>query len=538
MTTRTTLRLAVGLLAVGLSAALARGQVPDVNAQVAGCVLCHYGPTERGAKKFVEDNRSDQFIRLSESKTWEEADPHAVAFDWIKPEKNPVAKRMQELLSAGKPDYKVIEDARCLACHATDLNPTAKAPRQASEFVGEGVGVGCAACHGVQSKWQDAHYKGAVVDSAVPDRDGKAFKHFAWRTEKPAVKAAAGMRTLRDPQVKADLCASCHVGNPDEGKVVTHDLYAAGHPPLPPLELVTFMDDEPRHWGYPTELPFLTALAKKDPGLTAAVFHFKPADKDDYLTRHLAAGAMASLKAEMKLLEWEANRAAKDGDGLDYARFDCYSCHHDLKFPAPRQARGFANRVPGRPPLKAWVAALPGTVIDHAGTLDAGLKKQAEQFKPAWLAVSKAVTANPFGYGKGAEVAKAAKAVVDWTTDFNKSLAAATYSGDAPDRLLAAIGQTAVAPAWFGDTEAAMHLTWAYRSLEMARRPGVAKADALRAVVPVQVRDAKDLKDIRNAHPDWKGPIPAGLLLPWRQTQFANFDPKQFRELFPRTPPK
>ena len=61
------------------------------------------------------------------------------------------------------------------------------------------------------------------------------------------------MTDLWDPVRRAETCASCHVGNHDEGKVVTHAMYAAGHPPLPGFETATFGDLEPRHWQYLSE---------------------------------------------------------------------------------------------------------------------------------------------------------------------------------------------------------------------------------------------------------------------------------------------
>ena len=64
-----------------------------------------------------------------------------------------------------------------------------------------------------------------------------------------------GMTDLWDPARRAQLCASCHVGDVREGKVVTHAMYAAGHPPLPGLEVATFSEQMPRHWQYLSEKP-------------------------------------------------------------------------------------------------------------------------------------------------------------------------------------------------------------------------------------------------------------------------------------------
>ncbi len=53
---------------------------------------------------------------------------------------------------------------------------------------------------------------------------------------------------------------SCHVGNATQGKVVTHPMFAAGHPPLPPIEVASFSKNEPQHWRDPRDVPFLAIL--------------------------------------------------------------------------------------------------------------------------------------------------------------------------------------------------------------------------------------------------------------------------------------
>ncbi len=35
---------------------------------------------------------------------------------------------------------------------------------------------------------------------------------------------------------------------------MTHEMYAAGHPPLPSVELQTFCEEMPQHWQTPREL--------------------------------------------------------------------------------------------------------------------------------------------------------------------------------------------------------------------------------------------------------------------------------------------
>src|SRR5213076_1317723 len=119
---------------------------------------------------------------------------------------------------------------------------------------------------------------------------------------------------LRDPAVRGQFCATCHVGSAADGRVVTHEMYAAGHPPLPPFELGTFMECQPKHWGYPTnpELKFFTpeGMAKfagekfvdTHPNWSWDFYRFQPQDKEVYMARQLTAGAIGCLQAEMRLL--------------------------------------------------------------------------------------------------------------------------------------------------------------------------------------------------------------------------------------------
>ena len=44
---------------------------------------------------------------------------------------------------------------------------------------------------------------------------------------------------VRDPVRRTELCLSCHLGSTSENKMVTHAMYAAGHPPLPGFEMET-----------------------------------------------------------------------------------------------------------------------------------------------------------------------------------------------------------------------------------------------------------------------------------------------------------
>ncbi len=466
---------------------------------IGGCKECHQGPRERRASEFAKYG-SATFVRLNESATWSDRDVHAVAYDNLK---RPLGERMGRLLG-----YDVTKAAQCLTCHSADLHkdkPLAQKTR--ADFATSAGGVNCTVCHGLGGNWQIEHF-------ADPQQEGDPLP---WRLSSPDHKYDRGMENLRDPVVKARLCASCHVGNEGEGKVVTHEMYAAGHPPLPPFELASFMNSEPNHWGYPNdpELTFLADFAKAPknaegkPTTTWDQFRFHPADKESYLARHLATGAIAALEAEMRLVAAEAKA---DSGGVDYARFDCYACHHDLKTPSERQKRGF-DGPPGRPPLKAWVGALPGIVAEHArGLGDPQLKVLADDFGTKWRAVRDASLGRPFG---DPTLEAKAGSMAAWCDEFlarQSAIGTPLYGKDKTDDLLkriaAALPRLDPAPAdgpkvpgaavrksgWAADPEAAMHLTWAYTTLRADRKLPLSAEDvrALGAVIPVRVRGEPD----------------------------------------------
>ena len=477
--------------------------IHNASASIAECKACHSGPDERGVRDFKNKFKSHEFIRLDESVIWEENDPHGKAFAVLDPTANPIAKIMQKSLEFGNPEYRVQNDVRCLTCHATDMKPTQKTGKLATDFArNNDVGVGCLGCHGVGAEWQVAHYKS--------DPTGK--NEIPWRSMTPKVKEEKGQRNLRDPLAKAEMCASCHVGNPDEGKVVTHEMYAAGHPPLPPFELASFIEGQPKHWNNPSKTPYLVALAKNKPTDAYDLFQYRTETIDNYTARHIAAGAMASMQAEMKLLHADASERTKNPSHmLDFARFDCYACHHDLKIPSDRQERGYEG-APGRPPLKAWVSALPAVIAANAG--------QGTAFDEKWGAVKKASLAKPFG--DTAEVLKASSEMIAWYKPNGKEF---MYSTEATTALRGEIEKAIADKKWRGDTEAIMHLTWAYRSLRSSTKDE-AKLDPLGVFLPQNVRE------LSKEQMDKKVPVTAGEVLADRQKKFAAFDWTKFQEEF------
>jgi hypothetical protein len=333
-------------------------------------------------------------------------------------------------------------------------------------------------------------------------------------------------------------------------------MYAAGHPPLPPFELGTFMDCQPQHWGYPTnpELKFFTdegfkayTKAEKAPdNWQWNLYRFHPANQEVYMARQLTAGAVAALHAEMRLIAADAEAVAKgEGGTVDFARFDCYACHHDLKVPSARQARGYAG-PPGRPPLKAWTAALPSVVVAHAASIQP-LAGTTKDFGPKWEAVQRAALAQPFGRPK--ELSKTAGDMAAWCDAFLKDdqrAAAPLYTQAEAKKLLGMVAGAATSKQWVADPEAAMHLTWAYLTLRRHVNNPTANAtdllksamndaslEPLRKVVPTRVRMPRKDKDGAYSYSNDAGdPITVGETLRERLDLFNRFNAKDFTSSF------
>jgi hypothetical protein len=438
----------------------------DINPGISACATCHSGTDQREVNLFITRHKSNEFIRFDESNTWRRQDVHSVAYQALG---GPLGKQMSADLG-----YDVAKAPQCLACHAVDLTPTA--PLAEKQFFSE-QGVNCTGCHGVKELWQVRHYKEAADGSGI-----------AWRATTPTEKAGAGLNDLRNPVTRAKRCVACHVGNPEEGKVVTHEMFSAGHPPLPPFELVTFQEGEPRHWGYPLELPYF----KKVPAdKTWALYRFHPADKESYYARQMSAGAVAALRAEAQKLLAEGREASKPGaDGMDYAAFDCYACHHELRSNSDRQTRAARDGRGGRPMVRKSAGALAGVFAENASTVDAGgLKARAAGFTEKWTELRAAVASKTFGRPK--RIVTAARDVIAWCDEVLKVLEECPqpiYAKEQTDRLLAALA--AATERSTGDPEGALCLSWAYLTLRGSTNgaPGAELLHAFARAAPPSVR--------------------------------------------------
>ncbi|HET7694447.1 MAG TPA: multiheme c-type cytochrome [Vicinamibacterales bacterium] len=277
------LSVAAGALALAAAIPLSAQQSPETGNYVGpgscSAVACH-GAIRPGGGRILQ----------TEYSTWIGRDRHARATEVLG---NAVSQRMGRILGIAAPQ----QAQKCLACHALDVPPAARARTFATE------GVSCEACHGPASGWLGYHVT----------RDA---------THEESVKR--GMYDTKDVVKRTDRCLTCHLGTAE--KFVDHEMIAAGHPDLV-FELEAFSAAMPRHW--------------KD-----------TSDADPYRpVRTFAVGQLAHLRASLDRL----GRRVKGPVWPEYAELDCFACHHSLTRPEDswRQAQGYENRArPGLPPLQ------------------------------------------------------------------------------------------------------------------------------------------------------------------------------------------
>lgn len=389
--------IAATLLAVGLGGTEAvHGQAKDGDpwktAKYLGagaCMKCHAsGPS---------GNDTEDLVLLTEFATWRMLDRHSLAYFALE---GPRGKQIGEAL---KLDVTKAESG-CLACHTMNFPKD----RQGDNFSLKD-GVSCDGCHGPAERWLTPHF---------------AQKN-EWRAKTPADKEALGMRDLRNPTKRGEVCLSCHQGDAAEGKVVTHAMFAAGHPPLRPVEIAGLSSCLPPHWRELKDVPYF----QKAPA------DIRKANRLDTATSQQAqlvlASSLLGVRGEMNLIAARADFAAKDkqrwpelamtafgggGDDLKQrwpelalAHTDCLGCHHDLKRNSPRLRGGFEGR-PGRPQVQRWPLALVrqglGFAAGEAGNQELG------NFLQAFGLLVQTLNDRPFGDPEA--VAKCSRDLAQW----------------------------------------------------------------------------------------------------------------------------
>jgi Cytochrome c554 and c-prime len=343
----------------------------------------YLGPTACGSSSChgSVEPRKTLGVRQDEYFIWQKKDLHARADGVLYDDRSRVIARRLHLGDAGKSQL-------CLTCHA--LSVPARLQRGPLELED---GISCESCHGAASGWFEGH------------------RSESWTHQQ---SVAAGMTDLRDVQVRANVCLSCHLGGP--GRSVNHDLIAAGHPQLA-FELDNYSEGMPAHW-----LPFADRPAGES-------------ERDTHGARAWAVGQAAMFRAGLEQIARRARGDRGDDDGAppwpELSELSCDSCHHSL---AQERWRTAPDR-PGRPGLPrvspARYAVLRHLVAAAAPERQAALDEGVEQ-----LAAQLGRLGTP-----PAEVAVAAERLSRETAELIPRLDRLTWNDALVRRLLLAVAE-------------------------------------------------------------------------------------------------
>jgi hypothetical protein len=395
------------------------------------CRQCHNETLAEG------DGLDREFSALDESLTFKH-DKHNLAWKVLRGE---TAQRMQAILKSHRKDgYRVETAQECLSCHSGWSKNDGETPPRVYES-----GVTCESCHGAASEWWKEHLE------------------VEWRLVDPQVKSSKyNFVDVRNPIHRAEQCFSCHIGNAKEGKIVTHEMYAAGHPPLPGIEIESFIADMPAHWRVLREKGqfkhYDKYLKANFPGMG-----YDPLE-DLPRTKAVMVGGVMALHEAIELLADQSTVTDASGEPAwpELAVFDCTACHHDLRSPSWRQTRGYSGLIPGRPGTFEWPNALIKLAINHRAGSD------SEKFSAEWTAFAEkkqeltaALNAQPFGSPEGLQ--KAASSILPWLKALASDVAMSPVQEPQAQHAIKQL--LSLGPQDYPDYHSARQILWAYRTI-------------------------------------------------------------------------
>lgn len=321
---------------------------PASHLGVASCAsgVCH------GVAKPIEN----ESVLRNEYVTWSHFDPHSGAYRTLR---NEDSRRMAARLGIAD----ATREPLCLDCHAENVAVTLRGPRFQLDD-----GVGCEACHGASERWIASH------------DDTPRVTH--------ADNMTAGLVALERADVRAGVCAKCHVGSAD--RMAGHALMAAGHPRL------TF------------ELDTYSELWRTSGGRE----HYRR--DDDYARRKAESGSVAVWLAGLvegadRTLAIAGNERHSRGVFPDFALFNCYGCHRSMKLRRFRDTPGLA---PGS------VRVQDSALVMLAVVLDAVEPKRAQTLREATTRLHRAANEGmPALREAAAALRQEMPALRDWAAD-------------------------------------------------------------------------------------------------------------------------
>jgi hypothetical protein len=443
--------------------------------------------------------------RMTEWKYYDKADRHQIAYEQLASARS---QQMVRLLGYNDKDATTVD--ACLRCHAL---PQVGNARRIPSFLAEGVT--CIACHGPYREWVEQHSSAVFLrlQNSEP-RTNDAPKDWLDFDRKYKEKVK-GMTDLWDPVKRTEVCVSCHVGNYQQKKIITHEMYAAGHPPLPSFEPANFSDFMPRHWEY---------LYEKKPEQRKRLQL-----EDTYRERaELAAiSGPVVLRESMRLFAEQAKANKDEPRGAlwpDFARYDCRACHHDLRSDTISQPRA-SSAAPGRPGPAKWTRVLPeiGIAVMTESTQDAA--EQRKHYEALTQAFDEALSAAPFG-DKDRAIA-AAENLANWADELIKNRSKVHVNQDRARQLLEQLNAQLERSS--ADFDSARQMTWAYRAIydDYARDNKQLKRDPKLDEILCELE--KMLQT--NLHPSEKR-VPVESVLKGRLKSGAKFNPARAATLF------
>ncbi|MBB73162.1 MAG: hypothetical protein CMJ75_01470 [Planctomycetaceae bacterium] len=426
----------------------------------AKCISCHNSGLEDavirlpgGLSRAVTD---DQWILYREFAIWSQSDKHGQAYAVLLNERS---RKMGKLMGV----REIHRDLRCLACHTglpladITLDEQGMCTSELVQLDDVRFGISCEGCHGSSGDRRDT--KGWFFPHAVqPTTDlSDSSTKDVWRFLAPQEKQEGyGYTDLRSPANRARACLSCHLGDAPSGRVVTHEMYAAGHPPLPGFEIGAFVQQMPRHWRHLSEkgaqLQQSFLASTRDPLFAEGVY------RPDGLPKTTAAlvGAMVSLGQSVTLLADLAE--AKTNELLtqtppwpDLAQYDCFACHHELQPKGWRQFRHQRVGAPGRPLLREWPTALVRLAVGASG-------RNGEELQQRLNPLYAAAAARP--YGDKVTLIQQARKVAAWATEVAADLEKQNLTPEAGQKLLSEICQ--IAADQIVDYDSARLMVWLF----------------------------------------------------------------------------
>jgi hypothetical protein len=486
-----------------------------------------------------DQSQKNELCRMIEYHTWENLDPHRIALDWGQkgaPKAGSEAATRAWDIGDRLGIDDVTKSSRCTGCHSVSL-PKAAAQKS---FQPTAEGVTCVACHGPYQQWVLEHQ----VTGDTP------WQQLTKRSEK---WEKFGMVDLWNPVTRARVCMSCHIGDPDPEvhKLITHEIYAAGHPPLPSIEVAAFSDEQPQHWLY--------LRCKVDAATKRLEFNSDRLEQ----TEQVAVSGLMALRRTMELYAASGNGTA--GDWPEFAQFDCSACHHELKASGGRTTQRGAPGGIGRPSAPTWSRALVRIALDAADPDKSSARsKKLDELLASFDA---AITERPFGDRD--KTAAAAEAIVDWTKEplLDLSAVVSTKTGEKRRvidqseafRLLRRLLEDPRND--YGDYESARQIGWAARTIShelrelAAHRPAGNKAlesfikneprvqqvlASLNADLVLSLRDPADVRlsacpspnDLMTSPPKPKQSVIIGNILQERLKKLAGYDWEPVRQRF------